>query len=305
MEKGFRQILKKRQEKTQSLLCVGLDPLSDKVPVCVGHKYKDHNWQGVAAHMMEIVDATAPFASMFKLQSAHYEAIENGRKSLHAVIKHICAKYPDMPVFLDCKRGDISRTQARYREAHFGIDGVDGMNFNPYMGRDCMAELVDKERFPGRAIVGLCRTSNKEAWEIQDLMLFNGRPLWEAIAEKTLHWAEELGVVEDAGLVMGAAYKDPDSPDGIYSQHLLRCREIVGDKLWFLIPGVGAQGGFVEETIKAAFAGWGSMAVNSSSGIIFASVGDDFAEAAAREAEKLKEEMEAALDKMALPSGAY
>lgn len=240
--------------------------------------------------MREIIDATASTASMFKPQKAHYEAIPDGRKALQAIVDHIHNKYPDIPVFLDCKRGDIARTQERYRIAHFEIDGVDGMNFSPYMGKDCMAQLVDKD-FLGRAIVGLCYTSNPSAREVQDITLADGRQYWEFIAERTLGWAEDLGVAGDAGLVMAAAYETQKGSGEVYSRHLYRGREIVGDKMWFLIPGVGTQGGFAEETVKAAYSGAGSIAINSSSGITTKSLGTDFAEAAAEEAKKLAQQM--------------
>lgn len=291
MEKGFRRILAERQKKTNSLVCVGLDPLEEKIPECI---HSGETWDRIASHMKEIIKATAKYACMFKPQVAHYEAIYKGRKALQSIVEFIHDEHPDIPVFLDCKRGDIDRTQKQYRIAHFEIDGVDGMNFNPYMGKDCMEQLVDRNRL-GRAIVGLCYTSNPAAREIQDLIVSLGpnyySPLWEIIASKTLRWAEELGIVENAGLVMAAAYEKVKGSGEIYSEHLSRCREIVGDKLWFLIPGIGTQGGFVKETVKAAFMGPGSIVINSSSGIIFASSGNDFAEAARREARKLAEQI--------------
>jgi orotidine-5'-phosphate decarboxylase len=240
--------------------------------------------------MREIIDATAEYACMFKPQKAHYEAIPEGQKTLQGIVDYVHSKYPDIPVFLDCKRGDIARTQQQYRIAHFEIDGVDGMNFNPYMGKDCMEQLVDKNH-PGRAIVGLCYTSNPSARETQDVKLADGRYYWEFMAETILRWAQELGVVENAGLVMAAAYESPKGSGNVFSRHLSRCREIVGDKLWFLIPGIGAQKGFVAETIKASYLGSGTIAINSSSAITFASLGDDFAEAAGREAKKLRDQI--------------
>jgi orotidine-5'-phosphate decarboxylase len=294
MEKGFRQMLAERQKKVNSLVCVGLDPLIEKLPSLLGEKHQSspisvimQDWMGV------IIDATAPYACMYKPQSAHWEAIPSGREALIAVVSHIKFAYPDIPVFLDCKRGDIGRTQQCYRVAHLEIDGVHGMNFNPYMGKDCMEGLVDKNN-PGRAIVGLCYTSNPAAREIQDLVLADGRKLWEFMADTTLQWAEKLEVVQDAGLVMAAAYENPKGSGKIYSDHLTFCRDIVGDKLWFLIPGIGTQGGYIAETVKAAFTGPGSIAINSSSDIIFASKGDDFAEAAAKKAEKLRDQIRAA-----------
>lgn len=293
-EQGFREMLALRQSKVDSLVCVGLDPLPEKLPQCLN--CSESGLVGcVVTWMKKIVDATAEYASMYKPQRAHWEAIPNGESALRQVIKHIKEKHPDIPVFLDCKRGDIDRTQERYRIAHFEIDGADGINFSPYMGKSCMAGLVDKEHL-GRALVGLCYTSNPSARYVQDLILArHSRPLWEEIARLTLKWAMELGVVENAGLVMAAAYESLKGSGNVYSQHLRRCREIVGDRLWFLIPGIGAQGGFIEETVCAAYADPGSIAINSSSDIIFASSGDDFAEAAGKKARQLRDAIREAM----------
>lgn len=290
MEKGFRQKLTERQEKIGSLVCVGLDPLPEKIPECILNPHKSLS-ELISIQMRRIVDATAPYSSMYKLNSAHYEAIgTGGRKVLWDIIDHIHQTYPDIPVFLDCKRGDIGRTQKEYCTAHLYLDGVDGMNFNPYMGKDCMEYLAEKDH-PGKAIVGLCYTSNPSARETQDQKMADGLYYWEFIAKTILRWAEELGIVENTGLVMAAAYESPKGSGQIFSSHLSRVREIVGDKLWFLIPGVGTQGGFVEQTIRYSYQGPGTVVINSSSGIIFASMGTDFAEKSGEKAKELRDQI--------------
>jgi len=291
---GFREKLEARQRKSNSLLCVGLDPLPEKLPNYIKGGF-GVEWKEIVLWMTDIVEATAPYTSMFKPQKAHYEAIKNGSQILQRIVWYIHKFYPDIPIFLDCKRGDIGRTQQRYRIAHFEIDGVDGINFNPYMGKDCMEHLFNKSN-PGRAIVGLCYTSNPSARETQDVVLNDGRFYWEFIAETIQKWAFDIGINENAGLVMAAAYEKSKGSGKIFSQHLSRVREIVDDKLWFLIPGIGTQGGFVEETVKAAYTGPGSIAINSSSGIIFASSGDDYAEAAAEKAKELRDQIREAVD---------
>jgi orotidine-5'-phosphate decarboxylase len=288
--KGFRQMLAERQKKVNSLVCVGLDPLIPKMPNVIRQGFPDSVSTALARWMIGVVDATAPYACMFKPQSAYWESIRYGRQALQEVIAHIKKNHPEIPVFLDCKRGDIGRTQERYRVAHFDLDGADGVNFSPYMGKDCMEYLVDKSA-PGRAIVGLCYTSNPSSREIQDVKLPDGRHYWEFMAETILKWATELGVSDDAGMVMAAAFENPEGSGKIFSWHLSHGREIVGDKLWYLIPGIGTQGGFVKETVKAAYTGPGSVAINSSSGIIFASSGDDYAEAAATKARELRDQI--------------
>lgn len=291
MEIGFRAKLAQRQIATNSLVCVGLDPLPEKLPACLRKKFwLSSDWKAIAQWMIDEVDATAPCAALFKPQKAHYEAFRCGDRALQRIVDYIHKFYPDIPVFLDCKRGDIGRTQERYRIAHFEIDGVDGMNFSPYMGSSCMKPLFDPNH-PGRAIVGLCYTSNPEAREVQDILLADGHQYWEFIAETIRRWAWEIGVNENAGLVMAAAYEKMKGSGEIFSQHLSRCRNIVGSDLWFLIPGIGTQGGFVAETVRAAYAGPGSIAVNSSSEINFASNGPDYAEAAGRKAQALCDQM--------------
>lgn len=306
MEKGFRQMLKERQEKADSLVCVGLDPLPEKLPPCLmsgsDNFHGAHLATDIATWMEQIIDATAEYASVFKPQKAHYEAFPNGAFTLQKVVKYIKRNYPEIPVFLDCKRGDISRTQQRYQVAQFEIDGVDGMNFSPYMGMDCMEHLVNRNHL-GRAIVGLCFTSNSSARETQDVKLADGRLYWEFMAETILDWAEKLGIVKNAGLVMAAAFENPKGSGNIFSEHLIRCREIVDDRLWFLIPGIGTQKGSVWETVQAAYAKcdpeeYGLITINSSSEIDFASSGEDFAVAAGVEAKKLRDEIREAHHKL-------
>lgn len=298
---GFREMLAARQKAVNSLVCVGLDPLPEKLPTCLEEKMFDlGSWAedlsprgaAIVTWMYDIVKSTMPYASMYKPQKAHWEAFPYGQECLSFLTNLIHLNFPDIPVFEDCKRGDIDRTQARYCEAQLGLDGVDGMNFSPYMGKECMQFLVDKEKYPGRALVGLCYTSNKSARETQDVILADGRHYWEFMAETILKWAEELGVVADAGLVMAAAYELPPKGSGnIFSHHLSRVREIVGNKLWFLIPGIGTQEGFLKETVRASFMGPGSIAINNSSAINFASSGEDYAKAAAGKAEEMRDQI--------------
>jgi orotidine-5'-phosphate decarboxylase len=292
---GFRQKLVLRERKVKSLVCVGLDPIMEKCPDIVRRSFPS-DWRRCAKWMTEIVDSTAPYTLHFKPQVAHYEAFEGGRLALQAIVDHIHKFHPSIPVFLDCKRGDIGRTQQRYRIAHLEIDGVDGMNFGPYMGSECMESLISNAT-PGRAIVSLCYTSNPSAREVQDIKLADGRHYWEFIAERVLAWSEKFGVQADAGLVMAAAYEPPEEKGSgnIFSWHLSRCREIVKDYLWFLVPGVGTQGGFIFQTVKAGYRGEGSMSINSASEIDFASDGPDFAEASAKVAMKMQRNINEAL----------
>jgi orotidine-5'-phosphate decarboxylase len=290
---GFRAMLKTRQEKIDSLACVGLDPDPRKMPEGLKSGPREEQIaEDVAYWMQRIVDATAPYASMFKPQRAHWEAMVGGEFALRSVIAYIHKHHPDIPVFLDCKRGDIGKTQARYAEALWGLDRADGANFSPYMGNDCMKALIHSD-YPGKGIVGLCYTSNEAARQIQNIRVEHSiaTRLWEFVALQTMEWADEFGIIDDAGLVMAAAYRPDKEKEAVFSEHLEIARDLVGDYLWFLIPGIGAQGGEVEQTVKNSFAGYGSIAINSSSGICMASIGDDYEEAAAKAAKNLRNEI--------------
>lgn len=298
-KKGFRQKLKERQVEEHTLVCVGLDPNQGKIPECIEScsEWEYPKARRIFQWMREIVKETADYASMFKLNSAYYEVIPGGRETLQNLVTYIHVGFQGkIPVFIDCKRGDIDRTQTQYRDAHFGLDKADGINFSPYMGKDCMQYLVDKEQIE-RAIVGLCYTSNPAARQVQDIILADGRPYWEFIAEATLKWAKDLEIVENAGLVMASAYELPPKGSGIiYSKHLSRCREIVGNEMWFLIPGIGTQSGFIEETVYYGYCGDGSIAINSSSGITEASSGPDFAKKAGQKAMELRDQINKAIE---------
>lgn len=272
--KGFRARLTERQKIANTLVCVGLDPVIEKMPEDIRASSPTDS-AALVPWYTKIVDETAPFASMFKPQHAHWEAVEDGGglAALRAVIAHIRTHHPDIPIFMDCKRGDIGRTQTQYGIAHFDLEGVDGMNYNGYMGRDTLEALVDEDH-PERSLVGLGRTSNPAAWEMQDIYVNEQLRYWEYMVQCLHRWSRELGVLENAGVVMGAAHKDPANEDKIYSEHLARAREIVGNDMWLLIPGIGTQGGFVEQTIQACYTGPGSVAINSSSGLNFPEDGD-------------------------------
>jgi len=282
---SFRETLATRQKAARTLVCVGLDPLLEKMPANRWGGLSDA--QKVYRWMKDIVDVTAEYASMFKPQSAHWESIIGGREALQDLIAYIHEKYPDIMVFLDCKRGDIGRTQERYKIAHILMDKADGVNFSPYMGKDCMEFFAEKTK-PETAIVGLAYTSNPSAREMQEVRLPDGRQYWEYVAGNIFRWSQELGITANAGLVMAAAYKRENKT---YAWHLWRGRRIVGDALWFLIPGIGTQGGYIEETIEKAYAGPGSVAINSSSEIIFASQEQNFALAAGKKARELQNQI--------------
>ncbi|HAE36867.1 MAG: Orotidine 5'-phosphate decarboxylase [Candidatus Nomurabacteria bacterium GW2011_GWF2_35_66] len=302
----FRFRFAKKQLELMTLLCVGLDPDIALLPAVYQAKIEKAGSDEEKAYIVldwakEIVDATIEHVCMYKPQIAHWEALgTSGLKVLTLLVSYIHAKDPWVVVFLDCKRGDIDNTQDKYGVACFEKYGVDGMNFSPYMGKSCMKALYNKNH-PERSLVGLCYTSNPDAREMQDVVLADsGDTYWQYTAKRTLAWAEELGlgVLNNAGLVMAAAYPDKNNPEIIHSEHLVICRKIVGDKLWFLIPGIGAQGGLMKETIVKSYTEPGSIVVTESRSIIFASKGDDYALSANLAAEKSHNTMKQVLASM-------
>lgn len=265
MRIGFRNQLTARQIEINSVLCVGLDPEVEKMPMRFRMLSSD-DATAVLMWMMWVVDQTAPHACMFKPQHAHWEEIPGGEQALIMLIAYIHHRYPNILVFIDCKRGDIDRTQNRYRLTHLVREAGDGVNYNGYMGSSTLKSLIDTKYSPGKALVGLGRTSNKEAWEVQDEILKSEMRVWERQVRLQLKWSREFGVLEDAGIVMGAAYFDEETADVEY-EHLETARKIVGTDMWFLIPGIGAQKGVIKETVQAAFAGAGTVAISCSSAI--------------------------------------
>lgn len=301
----LKKLVTARQTEVPGRFCVGLDPDEIKTPK---HIKGPNAGIRAAVHMVGIVDATAECAAAFKPQRAYWEALPDGEAALRMLIAYIHTKYPHIPVLLDCKRGDIDRTQAMYGYAHLVLDDADGMNFNPYMGRDCLVQLIKADRSGVASLIGLGRTSNPAAWEIQDAVLVNGQRVWEYVLSCTWEWAKKEGVTDRVGFVMGAAHEaklleqykgtiaeqDPGN-EPIYNLHLFGARRIVGDKAILLVPGIGKQGGYTVATILAAWCGPGTLLINQSSGMSQASLGDDCNEAAATAAEKQCEANAAAI----------
>ncbi|MFC3813510.1 orotidine-5'-phosphate decarboxylase [Lysobacter sp. GCM10012299] len=266
----FITSLKQRWTQADSLVCVGLDPEPAKFPA---------RFQGDADAVFNfcraIVDATAQYACAFKPQIAHFAALA-AEDALQRLVAHIHASHPGIPVILDSKRGDIGSTAQHYATEAFDRYGADAVTANPYLGRDSLQPFLDRA---DRGVVILCRTSNPGAADLQDLAIADGRPLYQHVAE-TL--AREWNSHGNCALVVGATWPE----------QLREVRAIVGDAVPFLVPGVGAQGGDVEAVVTNAKTADGTgLMVSSSRAILYASSGDDFAEAAARAARELRDEI--------------
>ncbi|MDH0864020.1 orotidine-5'-phosphate decarboxylase [Mitsuaria sp. GD03876] len=259
----FMQKLQAAERLNDSLLCVGLDPDPGKFPA---------PWKGDAGRIYDfcaaIVDATKDVVSAFKPQIAYFAA-HRAEDQLEQLMTHIKRNAPHVPVILDAKRGDIGATAEQYAREAFERYQADAVTLSPFMGRDSVEPYL---RYPDRGAFLLCRTSNPggDDWQMQRLADVPGQPrLFEhlaAIAQGDWNTNGQLG------LVVGATYP----------KEIERVRALA-PTLPLLIPGVGAQGGDAAATVAA---GWrqdaGTVIVNSSRAILYASAGEDFAAAARR-----------------------
>jgi orotidine-5'-phosphate decarboxylase len=260
--------LRQRWEVADSLVCVGLDPEPAKFP---GRFARDND--AVFNFCRAIVDATAEHACAFKPQIAHFAAL-GAEDALRRLIAHIHTAHPNVPVILDSKRGDIGSTAQHYASEAFDRYAADAVTVNPYLGRDSMQPFLDHA---DKGVVILCRTSNPGAGDLQDLEV-DGVPLYQHVARKI---ATEWNAHGNCALVVGATWPE----------QLKAVRDIVGD-VPFLVPGVGAQGGDVAAVVSNARTADGTgLIVSSSRAILYASRDDDFAEAAARAARSLRDEI--------------
>jgi len=265
----------KRAKKINSLLCVGLDADIKKIP---------ERFQGLEFPQFEfnkwIIEETNEFTSAYKPNSAFYEACgDKGIRELKMTIDYLEEFYPDIFTILDAKRGDIGNTNNGYVEFVYDWLGFDAVTLYPYLGQEAVQPFLDRS---DKASIFLCRTSNPGAKDFQNLPtqivqsrtlnnLNKEMPLWQVVAEKI---ANEWNKNNNCMLVVGATYPE----------EMKKIREVAGD-MTFLVPGIGAQGGSIEEVMKAGRNSEGlGLIINSSRGIIFS-------ENPKEEARKLKEEI--------------
>lgn len=245
-----------------SLVCVGLDPEPAKFPAAF-QRQPDALFNFCRA----IVDATADLACAFKPQIAHFAALR-AEDALERLIAHIHDKHPGVPVILDAKRGDIGSTAQHYATEAFDRFGADAVTLNPYLGRDSAQPFLDRA---DKGVILLCHTSNPGAADLQDLTVHDAdgvtRPLYQHVANIIARDWNEHG---NCALVTGATWP----------KQLAEVRALIGD-MPLLVPGIGAQGGDVEAVVRfGQTADHTGLMINSSRAILYASSGDDFAEAA-------------------------
>jgi len=260
--------------QNHSMLCVGLDPEPAKFPTPLkGDASKIYDFCAA------IVDATADLVMAFKPQIAYFAA-HRAEEQLERLIAHIKRTAPQVPVILDAKRGDIGATSEQYAIEAFERYGADAVTLSPFMGFDSVAPYL---KYHGKGAFLLCRTSNPGGGDLQNQRLasVDGTPLlYEYIAQLA---QGPWNLNGQLGLVVGATYP----------AEIERVRALA-PTLPLLIPGVGAQGGDAQATVKAGWRPGAPIVVNSSRAILYASSGDDFAAAARREALRTRDLLETA-----------
>jgi len=267
----FKRKLAASWAKNNSLLSVGLDPNMDMLP--------EHLRSGKTPFFtfnQAIVDNVADLVCAFKPNSAFYEARgADGISELKMTCDYIREKYPEVPIILDFKRGDIGNTNNHYNAFAFDYLQVDAVTVQPYQGRQAVQPFLDRK---DKGIMVLCRTSNPGSEEFQDLIV-NGRKLYLQVAENV---RDEWNTNGNCQLVVGAT--DPEA--------MAEIRALSGDEMVFLVPGLGAQGGEPGPTVKAGLneAGTG-LIINSSRAIIYASAGEDFTDIARQKARESRDEI--------------
>lgn len=263
--------LRKAWHTNNSLVCVGLDPIVERLPQHL--KGADTN-SAIFEFNKAIIDATADLVCAFKPQFAHYAA-ESAEAQLKQTIDYIKSRYPEVPVLLDAKRGDIGSTAEMYAREAFDRYGADALTVNPYLGRDSLEPYLSRA---DKGVIILCRTSNPGAADLQDLVV-EDEPLYQRLAGEI---ATEWDTNKNCMLVVGATWPE----------QLSKIRLIVGDDMPLLVPGVGAQGGSAAEVVaNGASQSGDGLIISSSRAILYASDGVDFAEAARKACLDLRDEI--------------
>ncbi|MCX7623736.1 MAG: orotidine-5'-phosphate decarboxylase [Thermomicrobium sp.] len=267
---SFRQRLEQAIARHRSLLCIGLDPDPARFPEGIAS-----DAAGIVAFNRAIVEATADLVCAYKPNLAFYLSL--GAAGIEALARTRELVPPEIPVILDAKLGDIASTSAAYARAVFETLGFDAVTVHPYLGSEALEPFF---AYRDRGVFVLVRTSNPGAVEFQDVPVGDaGDPLYLWLADRVREWNERFG---NAGVVVGATYP----------VDLALVRQRCPD-LPLLAPGVGAQGGDLEEAVRAGLGeGTGPLLVTVSRAVLYASRGSDFALAARAAAQELRERIE-------------
>ena len=285
-----RQELIEQIKQKQSFLCVGLDTDLDKMPkglkeiVKKEYEEEEMTFGMLLEFNIRIIDATAPYCVAYKPNLAFYEAYGmEGIAAFEGTIEYLQENYPNHLIIADAKRGDIGNTSKMYAKTFFENYNVDALTVAPYMGEDSVTPFLG---YDGKWVVLLALTSNKGSHDFQLTKVSRSeesgarsenRRLFEEVILKSQEWGNDENMMYVVGATQGQMFED-----------IRR----VAPRHFLLVPGVGAQGGSLEEVCKyGMIPGEIGLLVNSSRGIIYASQGEDFAEVAAQKAKELQEQM--------------
>ena len=270
-EQLIQQIFAKK-----SFLCVGLDTDAKKIPV---HLLDLHD--PLFEFNKEIIDATAPYCVAYKPNLAFYEAHgTHGMIAFKNTIKYIKEKHPHHFIIADAKRGDIGNTSKMYARTFFDEYNVDALTVAPYMGEDSVTPFLE---YKDKWVIMLALTSNKGSYDFQLMQDAQGERLFEKVLRKGMEWGTTENLMFVVGATQGEMFSD--------------IRRIAPDH-FLLVPGVGAQGGSLQEVCRYGMTKDCGLLVNSSRGIIYASSDEHFAEIAGNKARELQQEMAVELDKI-------
>jgi orotidine-5'-phosphate decarboxylase len=262
--------------RKESFLCVGLDSDLKKIP-----RHLLGQDQPVFNFNKAIIDATAPYCVAYKPNVAFYECNgTEGWTALEQTVAYIRKNYPDHFIIADAKRGDIGNTSAMYARCFFEQLNVDALTIAPYMGEDSVTPFLG---YPGKWVILLALTSNKGSHDFQLTTDAGGERLFEKVIRVSQQWADEEKMMYVVGATQGRLFEDIRK---------------VAPKSFLLVPGVGAQGGSLEEVCKYGMTKDCGLLVNSSRGIIFADQTENFAQAAAEKAKALQQQMKQLLSQI-------
>ena len=260
----------------KSFLCVGLDTDLKKIPE---HLLKEDD--PIFTFNKAIIDATAPYCVSYKPNLAFYEAFGiAGMVAFEKTVKYLQQHYPHHFIIADAKRGDIGNTSKMYARTFFEEYNIDALTIAPYMGEDSVTPFLG---YKDKWAILLALTSNKGSHDFQLTKDENGVPLFERVLQQSQQWGNENDMMYVVGATQGEMFQN--------------VRRIVPNH-FLLVPGVGAQGGSLQEVCKYAMTKDCTLLVNSSRGIIYASTGTDYAEVAAQKAKELQEQMAVELAKI-------
>ena len=273
-----KELVKQIFEK-KSFLCVGLDVDLKKVPE---HLLKEDD--PIFAFNRQIIDATAQYCVAYKPNLAFYEAYGvKGLISFEKTVKYIQENYPEQFIIADAKRGDIGNTSKMYAQTFFGEYEVDALTVAPYMGEDSVVPFLSYEAEKKPWVILLALTSNKGSFDFQQTTDTEGQRLFEKVIKKSQEWGTPDNLMYVVGATRGEMFKDIRKAA---PEHFL------------LVPGVGAQGGSLQDVCQYGMIKDCGLLVNSSRGIIFADSTENFANVAGEKAKDLQEQMAEELEKV-------